>query len=287
MQDNYVIMTDDNCDLPYEFYSHNHIAMIKMPYCIDDNVYYGGDMTLTEFYKLIREGKRSTTMALNAEEIKAVMEEHVKEGKDVLYLAFSSGLSATYESGVKAAEELSIKYPGRKIKTVDSLCASMGEGLFLFMANRKKQEGASFDELADWAVNNRLKVAHYVMADDLMHLHRGGRVSKASAIAGSMLGVKPIIHVNNEGKLIPIDKIRGKKQALKALVDKVEEAVGGTKPDYFMVSHSDCMDDAKYVAALMNERFGIEDYMIHFIGPVIGSHTGAGTVALFAMAEHR
>ena len=287
MQDNYVIIADDNCDLPYEFYSQNDIAMIKMPYCIDDNVYRAGDMPLSEFYKLIREGKRSTTMALNSEEIKTEMEKHLKDGKNVLYLAFSSGLSATYESGARAAGELSKEYPDRKIKAVDSLCASMGEGLFLFMAHRKKQEGASFDELVEWAENNRLNVAHYFTVDDLMHLHRGGRVSKTSAIAGSMLGIKPVLYVDNDGKLIPIGKVRGRKQALASLVDNMEKVVGGTKPDYFMISHADCADDAEYVAGLMKKRFGIKDCMINFIGPVVGSHTGVGTVALFMMAEHR
>lgn len=287
MSTEFVLMTDDNTDLPLDFCVKNGIESIPMPFTLDGVSQYGRDLAPKAFYDMIRSGKMPSTTAANTEEIKDAMEPHLKSGKDVLYLAFSSGLSVTAHNGERAAQELMETYPERKVIVVDSLCASMGQGLFIYHANRLKQDGMSIDELASWAKDNRLNVAHYVMADDLMHLHRGGRVSKASAIAGSMLGIKPIIHVNNEGKLIPIDKIRGKKQALTALVDKMQKLAGNTKTDYFMVSHADCEDDAKFVAELMTKRFGIKNYMINYIGPVIGTHTGPGTVALFMMAEHR
>lgn len=287
MTDDFILMTDDNSDLPEEFYERNGVAVLRMNYIIDGVTYYAGDRTVEEFYQLLRLGKTSTTAAANSEEIKAVMETHVAQGKDLLYLAFSSGLSATSHNAEMTARELSEKYPGRKIIVVDSLCASMGQALFVYMANRKKQAGASIDEVAQWARDNRLKVVHLVIADDLMYLHRGGRVSRTSAIAGSMLGIKPIIHVNNEGKLIAIDKARGKKQAVANVLDRFQACMGETKPDHFMISHADCIEDAEYAAEQLSERFGIRDYTINFIGPVIGTHAGPGTIALFMMAEHR
>lgn len=287
MPADFVLMTDSSCDLPYDFYEKNDITIVDLSFIVDGVSRFGRDVTSREFYDILRAGKMPSTSAVNAEEAKAAIRPHLKDGKDVLYLAFSSGLSVTAKNGEIAAQELRGDYPERKIIVVDTLCASLGQGLFIYLANKLKQEGMGIDEIAQWAMDNRLNMAHYVMADDLMHLHRGGRVSKASAIAGSMLGIKPIIHVNNEGKLIAIDKIRGKKQALTSLVDKIQKAAGKAKNDFFMVSHADCEEDAKFVAELMTKRFGIKNYLINYIGPVIGSHTGPGTVALFMMAEHR
>lgn len=287
MSVDFVLMTDSSCDLPYEFYDKNNIPVADLSFIVDGVARFGRDVTSKDFYDILRSGKMPSTSAVNVEDAKAAMEPPLKEGKDVLYLAFTSGLSVTVKNGEIAANELGEKYPERKIIVIDTLCASMGQGLFIYYANRLKQEGKGIEEIAQWARDNRLRVAHYVMADDLKHLHRGGRISRTSAIAGSMLGIKPIIHVNNEGKLIPVDKIRGKKQALTALVDKMQKVVGNTKSDFFMVSHADCEEDAKFVAELVSKRIGIKNYMIHYIGPVIGSHTGPGTVALFLMAEHR
>lgn len=287
MSADFVLMTDSSCDLPYDFYSENNIAVVDLSFIVDGVARYGKDATPKEFYDLIRAGKMPSTSAVNTEDFKDIMEPLLKEGKDILYIAFSSGLSATCKNGEIAANELKEVYPERKIVVVDSLCASMGQGLFVYYVNKHKQEGMSLDELAKWAMDNRLRVAHYFTADDLMHLHRGGRVSKASAIAGTMLGIKPLMYVDNEGRLIPIAKLRGKKQLFTTLVDRMEKAVGNTKGDYFMVSHADCVEDAKFVAELVTKRFGIKNHMINYIGPVIGSHTGIGTIALFLMADHR
>lgn len=287
MPDKFILMADDNADLPYEFYEQNQIAVANMPYVIDHVTYRYPDKSAKEFYDVLRAGKMPSTVAANVEYFKEIMEPYLKGGHDILYPAFSSGLSSTCHNAQLAAEELMPQYPGRKIIVIDTLCASLGEGLLLYKVNQLKQKGASLEEAADWTVNNRLHVAHYVMADDLMHLHRGGRVSRTSAIAGSLLGIKPIIHVNDEGKLIPIDKIRGKKQALTNIVDKMEKAVGNTPNDFFTICHADCEEDAQFVAELASARFGIKDYLIHYIGPVIGSHTGIGTISLFLMADHR
>jgi DegV family protein with EDD domain len=186
-----------------------------------------------------------------------------------------------------AADELQKKYPQRKIICIDTLCASLGEGLLVYKANLMRQGGATIDEVAAWAMRNRLRLAHYVVADDLMHLHRGGRVSKGSAILGGLIGIKPIIHVDDAGKLIAIGKVRGKKQALNDIVERTIKCIGDAKPDYFMVCHSDCIEDAEYTAALFGKKTGIKDYLINYIGPVIGSHTGVGTVALFVIGTHR
>lgn len=287
MAANFVLMTDDSCDLPYDYYEQNDIALLKLCFTIEGVTYHGGDITHKQFYDMLREGKLSKTSAVNTEDARALMEPYLKDGKDVLYLAFSSGLSATAQSGIAAANELSEQYPERKVICVDSLCASLGQGLYVHLANRMRQNGDTIDEVAQWAKDIRLNVAHLVMADDLMHLHRGGRVSKASAIAGGLLGIKPIIHMNNEGKLISIGKVRGKKQALTNLVERLQDSVGEWKNDCFMICHADCEEDAKFVADLVVERFGIKDYLINYIGPVIGSHTGPGTVALFMLADHR
>jgi DegV family protein with EDD domain len=252
-----------------------------MNFVLDGKFFYAGDMPDKEFYDLLRAGKLPTTTAANIEEIRDVMEPCLIDGNDLLYLAFSSGMSVTAGLAETVARQLSEKYPERKVICVDSLCASLGQGLFVFLVNRMRQNGASIDEAAEWALANRLKIAHAVMADDLMHLHRGGRVSKMSAIAGGLIGVKPVIHLNEEGKLIPIDKARGKKKGLTRLVDYLSERVGDGKPDYFMIAHADCEEDAKLLAAMVSERFGINDFMINYIGPVIGTHTGPGALTAF------
>jgi len=283
----FVLLTDDSCDLPASYYKENDIGFVKLGYNLDGEIYRLGDKTEKEFYDLLRAGKMPTTVAVNAEYAIAIMEPYLKDGKDILYVAFSSGLSASYNNAEMGAQEMREKYPDRKLIVVDSLCASLGEGLLVHKVKALRDKGVAIEEAAKWVMDNRLKVAHYVMADDLHHLHRGGRVSKTSAVAGSLLGVKPIIQMSEEGKLSAIGKARGKKQALTEIVNKMEKAVGKTPNDFFTVCHADAIEDAEFVAKLMSERFGIKDYLINYIGPVIGSHTGCGTIAIFLMAEHR
>lgn len=283
----YVFITDDSCDLPPDYYEQNDIAVLYLTFSIDGKSYTSREMPPDEFFAQMQAGKLPITAQISVDDWLTCFEPYLAAGQDILYLAFSSGLSGTCGSAQVAARELAEKYPERKIVVVDSLCASLGQGLLLQKVNQLRKSGASLEEAAAWAEQNKLHVSHMVAVDDLMHLHRGGRVSKTSAVAGSLLGIKPIIHMDNEGKLIPIDKIRGRKQSLKAIVDKTEQLVGDTPNDFFMVCHSACEEDAQYVADLAVQRFGIRDYLIYSIGPVIGTHTGVGTVSLFMMAKHR
>lgn len=287
MEKEYVLITDTNSDLSLEFLDSNGIPAILMPFHIDDKTYTNRDVTPSEFYDLLRAGNMPTTTQFNTTEAFEFMEPFVRKGKNVLYACFTSGMSGTFSSCTFAAKQLEEKYPGSRIHVIDTLCASMGQGLLVYKLFMMKKDGKSMDELIAWAEENKRKVAHYIMVEDLSHLHRGGRVSKTSAVVGSMLGIKPILHVDDEGKLVNIDKLRGRKQALEALVKKMETVVGSAHNDIVFVSHSDCREDAEYVAGLVKKRLGVKESMINYIGPAVGSHTGIGTVALFMMAEHR
>lgn len=287
MRQDYILMTDDSCDMPLSWLRENDIPVIDLSYTIDTTSYRGYDMEPKQFYDLLRAGKMPITSQVTKEEFIAFMEPFVRDGKDLFYLVFSSGLSSTCDNAIMAAGELREKYPERKIIAIDGLAASMGQGLIVYKLQKMREAGEPMEALEEWVLHNRDNVVHMVTVDDLMHLHRGGRVSKMSAIAGSMLGIKPIIHLNDEGKLIVIDKIRGRKQALINVVDRVEKCVGDTPNDTFFVSHGDCEEDAKFVAELMQKRLGKMPYMIHSIGPVIGAHTGPGVLAVFIMGKHK
>ena len=283
----FILSTENNADLPHSYYPENDIRVVDMTFSIDDVVYKNTQVEPKDFYTQIRAGKQPVTAQVSLAEWMEYFEPMLAEGNDVLNICFSSGLSGTCNSAHVAARELKEKYPDRKLIIVDSLCASMGLGLLVHKASQMHKSGASIDEVAQWLEENKLNLSHLVAVDDLMHLHRGGRLSKTSAVAGSLLGVKPIIYMNNEGKLENIDKIRGRRQVLEKIVDMTAERVGDVENDIFMISHSDCEEDANYVADLMKKKLGIKECLINFIGPVIGSHTGIGTIALFAMAKHR
>ena len=224
---------------------------------------------------------------MNPEEAIAALEPFVKEGKDVLHLGFSSGLSGTLNSMRIAGEELSEKYPEAKIIIIDTLCACLGEGLLLYKALQHKEAGESIEEVAKWVEENKLHICHNVTVDDLNHLHRGGRVSKTTAIVGTMIQIKPIIHMDNEGKLQVIGKERGRKRSLNKIVDMAVEQSKGWDNDMVMITHGDCIEDAEYVAGLVREKLGVEQILINNIGTVIGSHTGPGVVAVFCMGDKR
>ena len=211
----------------------------------------------------------------------------MKEGKDILCIGFSSGLSGTYNSERIAAEELSEEYPDTKIIVIDSLCASMGQGLLLAKALKKQREGMTLEELAQWLEENKLHICHNVTVDDLNHLYRGGRISKTTAVLGTLVQIKPIIHMNDEGKLIVIGKERGRKKALNTIVDMMGKQMEGYENDLVMVTHGDCLEDAEYVKSQIQKKYGIQDVVINGIGTVIGTHTGPGVVAVFCMGEKR
>ena len=282
----FVITADSTVDLPKAFLEEKQVPVVSLSYIIDGATYKDGEgLTSKEFYDKIREGAMPTTSQVNPEQARDLFEPILKGGTDILHIAFTSGLSGTYNSCRIAAEELSEEYPDRKIIVVDSLCAASGGGMLLYKALELKEQGKSFDEIVTWVEENKLHVCHDVTVDDLFHLHRGGRVSKASAVVGTIIKIKPIIHVNDEGKLIVIGKERGRKKALQTLVERMEEKSQGFENDIVMITHGDALEDAEYVKGLIQDKFGITNIMINPLGTVIGSHTGPGVIALFYMGN--
>lgn len=286
------LVTDNTADLPKEYLREHHVDYMVLSYIVD-GVAYGKEKELDwkEFYAMMRGGKMPTTSQANPEEARAFFQECIQENREVLYLAFSSGLSGTCSSARLAAEEVMEENPGVKITVIDSLCASLGEGLFVHKAVRMRDEGKTMEETARWLTDHVQNFVHAFTVDDLFHLYRGGRVSRASAILGTLASIKPRLHVDHEGHLILIGKVRGRKKSLSALVDYMEEKMGSwiqeNKEDYVFISHGDALEDAEYVRDQIRERFGMEHFLISHIGPTIGAHSGPGTIALFFMGEER
>lgn len=286
------LVTDNTADLPQEYLKEHHVDYMVLRYIVDGEA-YGKEKELDwkEFYAMMRDGRMPTTSQANPEETKAFFEECIRENSEVLYLAFSSGLSGTCNSAQIAAQEVMEEHPGVKIRVVDSLCASLGEGLFVHKAVKMRDAGKSMEETAQWLTDHVQNFVHAFTVDDLFHLYRGGRVSKATAIIGTLASIKPKLHVDHEGHLIVIGKVRGRKKSLNALVDYMEEKMGSwmeeNKEDYVFISHGDALEDAEYVRDQIRERFGMEHFMINHIGPTIGAHSGPGTIALFFMGEER
>ena len=239
------------------------------------------------FYEALRQGEEATTAAINVGQYTEALEPLLQAGKDVLILAFSSGLSTTYNSSRLAVEELGFKYPNRKIFTVDTLCASLGQGLLVWYAARERDRGHTIEEVREWVEERKLNLCHQFTVDDLHFLKRGGRISAATAMVGSMLHIKPVLHVDNEGHLINIGKARGRQASLKALVDRMEDTAIDPGSLTVFISHGDCPEDAQTVADMVKKRFGVQDVVINYVGPVIGAHSGPGTVALFYMGTDR
>lgn len=286
----YVLSTETTCDMPREYYPSHDINLLGLTYLIGDKEYDSAaedSLSPKEFFDMIRNGAMPKTSQVTVEKAYNSFEKIVKQGKDIFHLAFSSGLSGTYQSCCIAAADIMEHYPDAKVVVVDSLAASMGQGLMLSYAVKLKEEGKTLDELAEIITRDRLKFCHNFTVNDLFHLHRGGRVSKMTAVVGMALGIKPLLHVDDAGHLINVGKTRGRKAALTWLVDKMGEKIGNNVNDAVYISHSDCYDDAKFVADLVKERFGIQNILIGDIGQVIGSHTGIGTVALFFIGDSR
>ena len=285
----FVISTDSGCDLTQAYCQENDILCLELSYTIAGETYRSFDprMTYKQFYDLVRQGEMPVTQQVNPQQLVEAWEPVLQQGNDVLHIGFSSGLSGTYNSSRMAAEELGEKYPEANIITVDSLAASLGQGMLVHFAVQMKKDGSSMQEIADWLEANKLNMVHNFTVDDLNHLQRGGRVSKATAIVGTALGIKPALHVDDEGHLINISKVRGRKASLKWLVDRMEETVGDWENEEFFISHGDCLEDAQYVAEEVSKRFGITKYTIGYVGPVIGAHAGPGVVALFYLGKNR
>ena len=284
----YVITVNSTVDLPKEWLEERNVPVVPLRYTMDGQTYEDmNGLTAKEFFDKLREGKMSVTSQVNPEEAKEALEPFLKEGKDILRLAFSSGLSGTCNSMKIAGEELKEEYPEAKVIVIDTLCACLGEGLLLYKALQQKAAGKTIQETADWVEENKLHICHDVTVDDLNHLHRGGRISKATAVVGTMVKIKPIIHMDDNGKLQVIGKERGRKKSLNKIVDMAVEQSKGWDNDIIMITHGDCIEDAEYVAGLVREKMGIDNILINNIGTVIGSHTGPGVVAVFCMGNKR
>ena len=273
-----------------DYYEKQGVGVASLTYTLDGTTY---DMYTTipshDFYDAMRGGSMPTTSQVNPSDMRTLFEPYLKEGKDILHIAFSSGLSGSYNSSRIAAEELAEEYPDAKIVTIDSLSASLGQGLLVHKAVQMKADGKSFDEIAKWVEDHKLNLCHMFTVGDLNHLYRGGRISKLTAVFGTMVNIKPVLHVDQEGKLVNIDKVRGRKKSLSGLVDKMEEKIGSYrhKNDVIFISHGDCLEDAKYVAKQVEERFGYTEFMYNNVGATIGAHAGPGTVALFFLGDER
>lgn len=287
----YVLITDSSADLSQEMVQELGVTVLPLSFTIQGKTYRNypdnREMDLPLFYDMLRAGELATTSAVNVAEYTQAVEPILQEGKDVLILAFSSGLSSTYQASVLAAGELREKYPDRKIYTVDTLCASLGQGLLVYLAAQEQRKGKSIEEVRDWAEETKLHLCHQFTVDDLHFLKRGGRISATTAVVGSMLQIKPVLHVDNEGHLINIGKARGRQASLKALVDKMEKTVTEEGRKTVFISHGDCRKDAVTVADMVRERFGTQDIRINFVGQVIGAHSGPGTLALFYLGTER
>ena len=288
---NYVIITDSACDLPDSLVKELELEVLPMAFIMDGKTYRNypdnREMPPEEFYKKQKDGMMATTNAVNVGEATDAIESVLKQGKDALVLAFSSGLSTTCNSFQIAAEELAEKYPERKVYVVDTLCASLGQGMLVYQAAKLRQEGKTMEEVRDWAESNKLRQCHWFTVNDLFFLKKGGRVSAATAVVGTMLQIKPVLHVDDEGHLINVGKARGRKASLNALVDKVGELGEDPASQTMFISHTDSADEAQYVADEVKKKYGAKEIIINSIGPVIGAHTGPGCVALFFMGKHR
>ncbi len=287
----FAIFTDSSADLGEDLVREMDIQVLPLSFTIQDRTYHNypdnHELSPHTFYKMLREGQTATTAAVNVEQYLQAMEPQLQAGRDVLVLAFSSGLSATYNSSAVAAEELREKYPERKIYTVDTLCASLGQGLLVWLAAKERAAGKTIDEVRDWAVGHKLSICHQFTVDDLHFLKRGGRISSTTAFVGSMLQIKPVLHVDNDGKLMTVAKARGRRAALKALVDRMEQTAIDLRDQTVFISHGDCLEDAQLVAQLVKDRFGVKDVYMNYVGPVVGAHAGPGVLALFYVGVER
>ena len=287
----YVLMTDSCCDLTDSMARELELEVLPLTMHMDGQNYpndlAGTAISNEEFYKRIRAGKLATTSAANVGQFQDAMRKVLERGKDIVCVCFSSALSTTYQSAVIAANDMRAEFPEVEIFVVDSLSASLGEGLLLYLAAQQKRAGLSAAELAAWVEENRLSICHWFTVDDLNFLKRGGRVSATTAFVGTMLSIKPIMHTSDEGKLVPVGKARGRKAALKALLDSIERLAIRPEEQTMFICHADCEEEARAVARQIKDRFGTKTVHINYIGPVIGSHTGPNTMGIFFIGTKR
>ena len=288
---NYVLFTDSSADLSQQLVEELGVEVLPLCFTMGDKTYRNWpdnrEMDPEEFYRMLREGAMATTSAVNVGDYTEALTPFLEAGKDVLVLAFSSGLSATCHSARIAAQELNEQYPQQRVRVVDTLCASLGQGLLVWHAAKLKQSGKRLDEVGDWAEENKLRLCHWFTVSDLHFLKRGGRISPATAVLGTMLSIKPVMHVDDEGHLIKVGTARGRGASLKALVDHMAETADDPGNQVVFISHGGCLEDAQKVAQDVKDRFGTKEVVINYVGPVIGAHSGPGTVALFFLGSKR
>lgn len=289
---NFEIVTDSSCNLTEEMIEELGVHILPLVFMSEGQEYRSylkGEKTdLKQFYTMMREGKVFTTSLPNMADAEALLRSLLESGRDVLYLGFSSALSGTYEAVRLLCTQLAEEFPERTVRAVCTLAASGGQGLLVYHACKRAQAGASLEKTARWVEENRLRLAHWFTVDDLMFLLRGGRVSKVSAYMGTMLNIKPVMHVDDEGRLIPVEKVRGRKKAIQALVRHMEEtALKPIADQPVFITHGDCIEDVEYLSELIRKKFGDVDITVNYVDPVIGAHSGPGTLALFFLADHR
>jgi DegV family protein with EDD domain len=284
----YKIITDTCCDFPAQMYQQLDLTVVNLAVRFQEKEFFSyDDAWLKNFYDGLRAGEVATTSAVNPDGWAQAIESVLAGGDDALVLSFSSGLSTTYQSAVIAASDLQEKYPQRTVRVVDTLAASMGQGLLVYYACKQRDAGMTLDQLADWCLENRNHLCHWFTVDDLMYLKRGGRVSAATALVGTMLQIKPVLHVDDEGHLVNVSKARGRKASIDALAKKVGDTGIPGANDVCFISHGDCIDDANYLANILKEKYGVKEVVISYVGAVIGSHSGPGTLALFFLGEKK
>lgn len=285
----YIIFADSACDIKPEILKSWGVESAALTFRFENDAkeYSNDDMPVDVFYEKMKKGGIAKTAAINSESFSSKFDKVLADGYDILYLGFSSGLSTTFNSARIAAEELLKKYPDSKIVLVDSLAASAGFGLLLKLAVEKKNDGATIDEVADFCNNIKLNVCHWFTVDDLVYLKRGGRISPALAFVGNVLGIKPVLHVDNEGHLVSVSKVRGRKTAVNALFGKFEELCENKEGAKVFISHADCISDVEYLSGMFKNKYNIDVEIITDVGPVIGAHSGPGTLALFFIGKER
>ncbi len=284
----YQILTDSSADLPAALVGQYDVDVVQLSVALEgQEPRPNNEVEPASFYAALRDKRDAKTSAANVALFTEQFEKHLAEGRDVLYLGFSSGLSATYQASRVAAEELREKYPERTVLTVDTLCAALGQGLLVYLVAKKAAEGASIEEARDYAEALKPNLAHWFTVNDLFFLKRGGRVGAATAVVGTMLQIKPVMHVDDEGHLIKVTTARGRKGSLDALLGKMKESVLDRPDQTVFIGHGDCLEDAQYLAGKIKAELGIEVQLIDYVGPVIGAHSGPGTVALFFLGKER
>lgn len=287
----YEIVTDSSANLTDEMIDRFCIHIISLIFRVGEKEFYSytkdEPTDNKKFYEMMRNGETISTASIDLQLCRKVFEEILKQGKDVLYIGFSSALSGSYNAGALIARELEQEYPERKIYAIDSLSASMGQGLLVYHGAEQKLQGKSIDDVRDWLMANRLNSCHWFTVDDLVYLKRGGRISPTTAFLGTALGIKPIMHVDNEGRLVPVGKVRGRRKSLEALVKEMKATCVNPREQTVFITHGDCIEDAEYLEKIVRESLMVKDVIINYVDPVIGAHSGPGTIALFFMGTKR